>query len=241
LIRRQVAVIVAFWPSTLVVKAATTTIPIVFVTGNDPVEAGLVASLNRPGGNLTGAVTLSSELAPKKVELLHEVVPAATSIALLINPANPNSEVDTRKSQEAARILGLQLHVLHASSERDFDAVFASVLQLRVGGLVVGSDVFFNSRSELLATLALLHGVPTIYQYREFAAAGGLMSYGGSIKDSFRVVGVYAGRILRGEKPAELPVQQATRIELVINLKTAKSIGLDIPATLIARADEVIQ
>src|SRR5262249_14336080 len=159
----------------------------------------------------------------KKVELLHEVVPAATSIALLVNPTNPNSEVDTRKSHEAARILGLQLHVLHASSERDFDAVFASVLQLRVGGLVVGSDVFFNSRSELLATLALRHGVPTIYQYREFAAAGGLMSYGGSIKDSFRVVGVYTGRILRGEKPAELPVQQATRIELVINLKTAKA------------------
>jgi putative ABC transport system substrate-binding protein len=241
LIRRQVAVIVAFWPSTPVVKAATTTIPIVFVTGNDPVEAGLVASLNRPGGNLTGAVTLTNELAPKKVELLHEVVPAATSIALLVNPANPNSEVDTRKSQEAARIVGLQLHVVNASSERDFDAAFASVLQLNVGGLVVGSDVFFNSRSELLATLALRHRVPTIYQYREFAAAGGLMSYGGSIKDSFRVAGVYAGRILKGEKPADLPVQQITKVELIINLKTAKALGLTVPITLLGRADEVIE
>jgi putative tryptophan/tyrosine transport system substrate-binding protein len=240
LVRGQVAVIaVGGFPATSAVKAVTSTIPIVFRLGADPVALGLVASLNRPGGNLTGIFTLAGELGPKRLELLHELVPTAT-VAVLVNPTNPVTET-LRDLQAAARTLGLQLHVLHASVERDFDTVFATLTQMRVGGLVIASDAFFNSRSELLAALALRHAVPTIFQYREFVAAGGLMSYGGSLTDSYRLAGVYTGRILKGEKPANLPVQQATRIELIINMKTAKALGLTFPITLLGRADEVIE
>jgi putative tryptophan/tyrosine transport system substrate-binding protein len=243
LIGRQVAVIAANSPApVMAAKAATTTIPIVFATGYDPVAAGLVASLARPGGNLTGVTSLTAEVGPKRVELLHELVPTAASIALLVNPAAVAiRETISTDLQAAARKLGLQVHVLHASAERDFDAVFATLAHLRPGGLVIGSDPFFNSQSERLAALALHHAVPAVYQYREFAAAGGLMSYGGSLTDMYRQVGGHTGRILKGEKPADLPVQQTTKVELIINLKTAKALGLTIPPTLLVRADEVIE
>jgi putative ABC transport system substrate-binding protein len=243
LIRRQVTVIAANSPApVMAAKAATTTIPIVFATGYDPVAAGLVASLARPGGNLTGVTTLTAEVGPKRVELLHEMMPAATSIALLVNPAAGSlGELITTDLQTAARKRGLQFHVLHANTVRDFDTVFATLAQLRASGLVIGSDPFFNSQSEQLAALAIRHAVPAIYQYREFANAGGLMSYGGSLTDMYRQVGVYTGRILKGEQPADLPVQQTTKVELLINLRTAKALGLDVPATLLARADEVIE
>ncbi len=242
LIRRQVTVIAANSPApVLAARAATTTIPIVFSTGYDPVAAGLVASLARPGGNLTGVTTLTAEVGPKRVELLHELVPTAT-IALLVNPAAvPYVETISRDLQAAARTLGLQFHMLYASTVRDLDAVFATLPDLRAGGLVIGSDPFFNSRAEQLAALAIRHGVPAIYQYREFAAAGGLMSYGGSLTDMYHRVGVYTGRILKGEKPADLPVQQSTKVELIINLKTANTLGLTFPLPLLGRADEVIE
>jgi putative ABC transport system substrate-binding protein len=243
LVRRRVNVIVTGGtPATLAAKAATTTIPIVFVLSTDPVEAGLVASLNRPGGNLTGVTGLNVELAPKKLELLHELLPSTTILALLVNPTNAiAAENQSRTVQAAARTFGLQLHILHASTERDFDSVFASLVQLRAGALVIGSDLFFTSRSEQLATLTVRHAVPSIYQFREFAAAGGLMGYGGSITDWGHQAGVHTGQILAGAKPADLPVQQATKVELFINLKTAKALGLDVPATLLARADAVIE
>jgi putative ABC transport system substrate-binding protein len=199
------------------------------------VQLGLVASLNRPGGNLTGVSNLNVELGPKRLELLRELVPTAAIIALLINPTNPNAENLLRDHQVAARTLGLQLHVLHARNERDFDTVFATLIQMRAGALVIGADTFFISRSKQLAALALGHAVPAIFQYREFAAAGGLMSYGGSLTDAYRQVGI------KGEKPADLPVQQSTKAELIINLKTAKALGLNVTPTLIARADEVIK
>ncbi len=243
LVRRGVNVIVTGGtPATLAAKAATTTIPIVFILSTDPVEAGLVASLNRPGGNLTGVTGLNVELAPKKLELLRELLPAATIIALLVNPTNAiAAKNESRAVQAAARTLGLQLHVLHASTERDFDSVFASLVQLRADALVIGSDLFFTSRSEQLAALTVRHAVPSIYQFREFAAAGGLMSYGGSITDWGYQGGIHTGRILAGANPADLPVQQATKVELFINLKTAKALGLNVPPTLLARADEVIE
>jgi putative tryptophan/tyrosine transport system substrate-binding protein len=243
LVRRGVNVIVTGGtPATLAAKAATTTIPIVFILSTDPVEAGLVASLNRPGANLTGVTGLNVELAPKKLELLHELLPSATTLALLVNPTNAvAAENQARTVQAAGRILGLQLHVLHASTERDFDSVFASLVQLRAGALVIGSDLFFTSWSEQLAALTVRHAVPSIYQFREFAAAGGLMAYGGSITDWGHQAGIHTGRILAGAKPMDLPVQQATKVELFINLKTAKALGLDVPPTLLARADEVFE
>jgi putative ABC transport system substrate-binding protein len=243
LIRRQVTVIVAAGiPAALAAKAATTTIPIVFEIGADPVEVGLVASLNRPGGNLTGVTTLNVELGSKRLELLHDVVPTTLSIALLVNPASPiNAERQSTDAQTTARTLGLQLHVLHASTERDFDTVFASLVQMRAGALVINNDAFFLSRTEQLAALTVRHAVPTIFSYREFTAAGGLMSYGGSLTDAYRLTGVSTTRILKGEKPADLPVQQATKFELFINLKTAKSLGLTVPLIMQMTADEVIE
>jgi putative ABC transport system substrate-binding protein len=241
LVGRQVAVIYANYPGVLAIKAAITTIPIVFTTGSDPVEMGLVASLARPGGNVTGVTQLSAEIAPKRLELAHELAPAATTIALLVNPTRPNVEIELRDLRAAARILGVQLHELHANTERDIDTAFATLAQSRPAALVIGSDTFFNARREQLAALALRHALPAIYQYREFAAAGGLMSYGASITDSYRLAGIYTGRILKGEKPAELPVQQSTKVELIINLKTAKALGITLPLTLLGRADEVIE
>ncbi len=244
LVRRQVAVIAvpASTPGALAAKAATTTIPIVFYIGLDPVELGLVASLHRPGGNVTGVTGWNVTVGPKRLELLHEVIPTATSIALLVNPTSPNLvDADLSEQQAAARALGLKLHVLHASTERDFDTIFASLAQLGVGGLVIGTDSFFNTRKEQLGALSVHHRVPTIHQYREFAAAGGLMSYGTDTSDLSHQVGVYAGRILKGEKAAEMPVQQATKVELIINLKTAKALGITFPLPLLGRADEVIE
>jgi putative ABC transport system substrate-binding protein len=222
-------------------KAATTTVPIVFTIAADPVEMGLVTSLRRPGDNLTGVTSSSVEVMPKRLELAHELLPSATIIAVLVNPTNAAVETQLRDLQAAARTLGLQLHVLHASNERDFDAVFATLVQLRAGGLMIGSDAFFNSRSKHLAALALRHAVPTIYQYRSFAAAGGLMSYGSSLTESYYQAGIYTGRILKGEKPADLPVQQSMKAELIINLKTAKALGLKVPPSLLRRADDLIE
>jgi putative ABC transport system substrate-binding protein len=241
LVRLPVAAIAANGPAAIAAKAATTTIPIVFSVGFDPVEVGLVASLNRPGGNLTGSTVLNVELGPKRLELLHQLIPAATTIATLVNPAGPDAEPFVRGLQAGARALGLQLHILRASTAGEIETAFATLVQLRVGGLVIGNDPFFNTRSEQLAVLAVRHAIPTIYQFRQFAAAGGLMSYGGRITDTYHLVGSYTGRILKGEKPADLPVQQAMRIELIINLKIAQALGITIPAHLLVLADEVIQ
>jgi len=244
LVRRKVTVIAAVTgtPPALAAKAATTTIPIVFVTAGDPVALGLVASLNRPGGNLTGVATLTVELGAKQLEVLRELVPTATIIALLVNPTNPtNAERLSRDLQAAAPALGLQIHVLHASTERDFDAVFTSLPRLRADAVVIGSDPFFNSRNQQLVALALRYAMPTMYPFREYAMAGGLISYGNSFADAHRQVGVYTGRILKGAKPADLPVQQATKVEMIVNLKTAKALGLTVPLTLLGRADEVIE
>jgi putative ABC transport system substrate-binding protein len=241
LVRRQVNVIAAGGiPAAQAAKAATETIPIVFQTGVDPVQVGLVTSLNRPGGNLTGATLMTTELVPKRLELLHELTLSAT-IAVLINPAVSSAETNTKELHAAARTMGLQIHLLHATAERDFAKVFSTLAQLRAGALWIGADPFFNSRIAELAALTLRHAVPAIYQDREFAAAGGLMSYGGRFTDSYRQVGLYAGRILKGQKPADLPVMQPTKFELVLNLKSAKALGLNIPPSLLARADEVIE
>jgi len=242
LVHRRVAVIAGNSPAAQAAKAATTTIPIVFVAGYDPVELGLVANLNRPGGNITGVSNLNVELGSKRLELLLAVTPGATMIALLVNPADPaRAEANVRDIQASANALGLQLHVLHASTDGDLDTVFASMAQLRVGPLLIGDDPFFLARSERLGALALQHAVPAAFVFRSFAAAGGLISYGASAMDAFRLVGVYTGRILKGEKPGDLPIQQATKVELVINLKTAKALGLTVPQSLLGRADEVIE
>jgi putative ABC transport system substrate-binding protein len=244
LVRRRVAVIAVpnTTASALAAKAATQTIPIVFNIGGDPVEIGLVASLDRPGGNVTGVSMLQTAMAAKRLELVHELVPAATLIALLVNPTNPViAEAETREVQSAARVLGLNLLVLNASSPSEIEAAFATQLQQKARAIVVGSDIFFVIQSDQIIALAARHAVPTIYGYLEQAVAGGLMSYGASLADTQRLVGVYAGRILKGEKPADLPVQQVTKIELVINLKTAKALGVTFPLALLTRADEVIE
>jgi len=225
----------------LAAKAATATIPVVFTVGIDPVGAGIVPSLVRPDGNLTGVSILNAELTPKRVELLHESIPTVSTVALLINPRGAGDET-VKDVQSAAESLRLRLHVLHASSEAEIDAAFATLIQIGAGALAISPDPFFNARTEQLAALALHHGIPAVYQFREFAAAGGLMSYGtDSLKEAYHLAAVYAGRILKGEKPGDLPVQQSRRGELVINLKTAKALGLTVPRSLIARADEVIQ
>jgi putative tryptophan/tyrosine transport system substrate-binding protein len=243
LVRGQLAVIVASTtPSVLALKAATKTIPIVFFIAGDPVALGLVASLNRPGGNLTGTTTLTLEVGSKWLQLLHEMVTKATTFALLVNPSSPElAEAQSRDLRAAATNLGVQFHVVQASTDRELEIVFANVAERRADALVVSSDSFFFTRCELLAALAARHAIPTIFGFREFPAAGGLMSYGASVTDQHRTVGVYTGRILKGEKPADLPVQQATKVELTINLKTAKALGIDLPPTLLARADEVIE
>lgn len=242
LVRRQVAVIAATsTPANLVAKKATGTIPIVFTTGDDPVQLGLVTSLARPGGNVTGVTQLSVEVLPKRIELAHELVPTASAIALLANPTDPTSDFEARGAQAAAHTLGLQLHILRASTKAELDDAFTAVHQMAVAVLVVANSVFFNGYIGQMAAAANRYSLPTIYTYRRFVAAGGLISYGAELTESYRLAGDYTGRILKGDKPAELPVQQATKIELLINLKTAKTLGLTIPPALIARADEVIE
>jgi putative ABC transport system substrate-binding protein len=244
LVRRQVTVIATpgSGVAALAAKAATTTVPVVFETGLDPVAVGLVKSLSRPEGNITGITSLNTVVTPKGLELLHELVPKAKSFAVLVNSTNPvNTDINMKGLETPARDRGLQLHVLNASSERDFDPTFAKLAQLQAGGLVIAADTIFNSRAQQLAALTLKHAVPAVHTVREFAVTGGLMSYGGDIKETHRQAGVYTGRILKGEKPADLPVQQVTKVELVINLKTAKALGLTVPNTLIGRADEVIE
>jgi putative ABC transport system substrate-binding protein len=243
LVQRQVTAIAAHsTPSALAAKAATTTIPIVFETGSDPVRLGLVASLNRPGGNVTGVTQLNVEVVPKRLEMLHELVPTVSVVALLVNPATPAlAEPTSRASQAAAKKLGLELQVLNASTEGDLETAFAKLVELRAGGLVIGSDVFFPARSKQLAALAVRHAMPTVFETREFIAAGGLASYGGSLTDAYRAAGVYAARILKGEKPAELPVQQTTKVEMFLNLKAAAALGITVPLPLLGRADEVIE
>jgi putative tryptophan/tyrosine transport system substrate-binding protein len=244
LVSRRVSVLAApaSTPAALAAKAATATIPVLFLVGTDPVAAGLVASLARPGGNVPGVTKLNTELGPKRLELLRELIPTAKIIALLVNPTSSFiAENISKDLQLTARTLGLQLHILNASTERDFDTVFATFAQLRADALVIAPDAMFISRSEQLGALTLQHAVPAITQFREFAAAGGLMSYGGSFTEAARQVGVYAGRILKGEKPTDLPVQQSTKAELIINLKTAKALGLAVPRELLARADELIE
>jgi putative ABC transport system substrate-binding protein len=242
LVRRQVSLILAATtPAAIAAKPATQTIPIVFAIGGDPVRTGLVVSLSRPGGNLTGAAHVNVETAPKRLELLHELMPGEKIIGLLLNPTNPLTPSVATAVQTAAASLGLELKVFHARSDEEVDRVFASLPEMKVGALVIGTDPFFTSRAEQLGAISLGSAIPAIYQYREFIAAGGVMSYGGSITESYRQAGLYAGRILKGEKPADLPVQLSTKVELFFNLKSAKQLGLNAPLSLLGRADEVIE
>jgi len=241
LVSRHVAVIFASGAAAQAAKAATTMIPIVFLTGEDPVKFSLVASLNRPGGNITGVSTFSAMVGSKRFELLHDLVPNATTIAFLANPKFPSAESETREAQATARALGLNLIVLNASTEHEIDVTFATLVEQHVGALVITGDAFFVSRRDKIVALAARNAVPTIYVQREFAVAGGLIGYGTNITDAYRQAGMYAGRILKGTKPSDLPVLQPTKFDLVINLKTAKALGLAVPDKLLALADEVIE
>ena len=243
LVRRHVALIAAgSTPAALAAKGATTTIPIVFEMAGDPVRIGLVAGLDRPGGNVTGVANMNIQMTPKRLQLLHEAVPSAKVMALLVNPANSTvAETQSREAFSVAPTLGVDLHVLHASTERDLDAVFANLVQSRAGGLVIAAEPLFSSLNKQFAELTVRHAVPAITGGRDFAAAGGLLSYGADTRQAYRLAGIYTGQVLKGEKPANLPIQQSTKVELVINLKTAKVLGIDIPNTLIGRADEVIE
>lgn len=242
LVRRQVNVIVAATtPAALALKPATTTVPIVFAIGGDPVRTGLVESLSHPGGNLTGAAHINVETAPKRLELLHELMPGKKVIGLLVNPTNPVAKSVAAAVQAASGSLGLELKVVQARNDEEIDAMFASLSGLGIGALVIGTDPFFTSRAEKLGAMSLRLAMPSIYQYREFTAAGGVMSYGGSIVDSYHHAGLYVGRILNGEKAGDLPVQLTTKVELFFNLKSAKALGLTVPLPLIGRADEVIE
>jgi len=242
LVERRVAVIVApGLPSTLAAKAATITTPILFVVGVNPVQVGLVTSLNRPEANLTGFNQVSGELGAKGIEVLHELMPSIKTIGFLENSRNPIAELTTKDVLAAAHAIGLEIQILHASTDREIDTAFVSLVRARTGALLVSNDIFFNGRINQLVALAARHAIPTIYSTREFVVSGGLMSYGTSLTNAYYPVGIYAGRILKGAKPAELPVQQQTRVELVINMTTAKSLGLTFPITLLGRADEVIE
>jgi putative tryptophan/tyrosine transport system substrate-binding protein len=243
LVRRRVDVIATpgSLPATLAAKTATTTIPIVFYVAADPVAIGLVASLNRPSGNLTGVTTLGAELGAKRLELLHELVPTATLIAVLVNPKGSNVEDFVRSVQAGAHTLGLKIEIVHASTDGGLDPVFGTLSRLSAGGVMIAPDQVLYSLSDRIAALAIQHRVPTSFQYRQAAAAGGLMSYGANAVDLFRLAGAYTGRILKGDKPADLPVLQSTKFEFIINLQTARALGLEVPATLLARADEVIE
>jgi putative tryptophan/tyrosine transport system substrate-binding protein len=241
LVRRQVALIVANGPAAVAAKAATSEIPIVFYTAGDPVRMGFVSGLNQPGGNLTGVTTLGSEIGSKRIELLHQIVPSASTVAVVVNPKYSITETESQDMGTAVQKLGLKSILLHASNDNELEAAFAVVAGLQVGGLAIGSDPFFSSRTEQLGKLATRFAVPSVYQYRDFAAAGGLMSYGVSDFDLYRSVGVIAGRILKGDKPSNIPVQQSTKVELIINLKAAKALGLSVPQSLLSRADEVIE
>jgi putative tryptophan/tyrosine transport system substrate-binding protein len=244
LVHRGVAVLVApgSVAAALAAKSATSTVPVVFEIGADPVKAGLVTSLNRPEANVTGVTSLNAQVAPKRLEILRELIPTASSFALLVNPTNPtNATLTTNDTQAAARTLGVKLYVLNASTEADFDSAFAKMERVNAAGLVIANETFFANRSRELAVLALRHAIPTVHQSRDFVVAGGLMSYGGSITQSHTIAGRYTGRILKGEKPADLPVQQVTKVEMTINLKTAKALGLEVPPQLLALADEVIE
>ncbi len=243
LVRAGVAVIVATGGSTsaLAAKQTTTTIPIVFSTGGDPVKEGLVANINRPGGNVTGVSVLTTGLAAKRLEILHEVIPSASVIGVLINPNNVSAEAQSAIVQEAARTMGQKVLILHASSERDFEAAFATIVQTQIDALSVGADVFFSSHRDQLIALTARYRVPAIYEWREFVQAGGLMSYGSNLPEAYHQIGIYAGRVLKGEKPGDLPIVQSTKVEFAINLKTAKALGITIPLPLLGRADEVIE
>ena len=242
LVKRQVAVIVANTPANIAAKKATDKISVVFTTASDPVQIGLVTNLNHPGGNVTGVTQLNASLGPKRLELAHELLPAATDLALLVNPNDPaRAEKFTHEVGEAAKYLGLQLHVLRAGTEAEIETTLAGIAQTKASALVVGADAFYNANARLLAEASLRNRVPTIYEYTEFTDAGGLMSYGGDIKESYRWAGIYAGRILKGAKPADLPVQQSTTVELIVNLKTAKALGITVPLPLLGRADKIVE
>jgi len=242
LVRQQVAVIVANTPANLAAKKATETVPIVFTTAADPVQIGLVSNMNRPGGNVTGVTQLDAALGPKRLELAHELVPAASSIALLLNKGDPmRIEQLLKEAQEAATRMQLELHARRAHDDAELEAAFADFAQSKERVLVIGADAYFNSRSKLLADLCQRHSLPAIFEHSEFTDAGGLMSYSGNIRESYHWAGIYAGRILKGAKPADLPVQQSTTVELIVNLKTAKTLGLTVPLSLLGRADKIIE